>query len=407
MDNVPSVPATEFAERRTRAAAAAGERGLSGLIVWSLGGTSVDWYGDVFYLSNHHPQMPAIPETIKWSAAGYSAVVLPVDGEPVLITTALDDADARVCIDDARHATHLPQAVADVVREKEIDVARLGLVGRQTMLLQSYRQLTDALGGDAPQLWADDILASMRSIKSANELGLVRRAAEVGVQWMKTTMEAIEPGRTEADAVADGIRFLVTNGGYPYDVAIASGPKSLHYWGSSGIPHWDNRRPLEKGDLVHCDTWGPVNGYFTDFCRSTVVGRSASPSQRELLEGAADLIESIVSEVRPGVTFGDLYRRGSDWLIDNGFATHVSGEDEAGHKFGEMFPAFGHCIGLGIENPHIIEGEPTELAANMVLGIEAVVGRPGVGAAGFEHNVIVTADGPDVLTATCPTVWWD
>ena len=401
------MPAAEFAERRGNVAAAVKERGLSGLLVWSLGGTSVDWYGDVYYLTNHHTLMPAIPETPRWNAAGYSAVIVPADGDSVLITSALDDADGRVSIDDARHATHLPQAIALAVREKEIDPAHLGIAGSQTLLHQSYQQLSEALGGAELTLWADDILAGLRSIKSENELTLVRHAAKVGIQWMTTTLEAIEPGRTEADAVAEGIRFLVANGGYPYDVAIASGPKSLHYWGSSGIPHWDNTRPLERGDIVHCDTWGPVNGYFTDFCRSTVVGRTATAEQRELLEGAAELIEAIVAQVRPGVTFGDLYRHGSEWLVDNGFASHTSGADDAGHSFGEMFPAFGHCIGLGIENPHIIENEPTELAANMVLGVEAVVGRPAVGAAGFEHNVIVTNDGPEIVTADCPTVWWD
>ena len=69
--------------------------------------------------------------------------------------------------------------------------------------------------------------------------------------------------------------------------------------------------------------------------------------------------------------------------------------------------AFGHGIGLGLESPWITEGNPTVLEANMVLAVETLVGREDVGAAGFEQNVLVTEDGHEVLTAACPTRWWD
>jgi Xaa-Pro aminopeptidase len=43
----------------------------------------------------------------------------------------------------------------------------------------------------------------------------------------------------------------------------------------------------------------------------------------------------------------------------------------------------------------------------MCLAIEALLGRPGVGGAGFEHNVIVGAEGCEVITAACPARWWE
>ena len=45
-------------------------------------------------------------------------------------------------------------------------------------------------------------------VKSDAELGLIRHAAEVGVGWMRTMMEAVEPGRTEGEVVGEGLAYL-------------------------------------------------------------------------------------------------------------------------------------------------------------------------------------------------------
>ena len=158
---------------------------------------------------------------------------------------------------------------------------------------------------------------------------------------------------------------------------------------------------------MHCDQWGPVQGYFTDFARSTVVGRRPTTAQREVLEGARALIEHTVGGIRPGVTCDQLYQRAKSWLVDSDFPAPGADVAEAGHSAADVFPAFGHSLGLGEELPYIIEGEMTVLVPNAVVAIEGVVGRPGVGMAAFEHNVLVTADGHEILDLACPSVWWD
>lgn len=96
--------------------------------------------------------------------------------------------------------------------------------------------------------------------------------------------------------------FWAANGGTQQDIAIASGPFASNYMGSSGIPHWNWTRPMQKGDLVHCDQWGPVDGYYTDFARSTVVGGKPNDGQRELLEGSVAPIHHIIAGIKPGST---------------------------------------------------------------------------------------------------------
>jgi Xaa-Pro aminopeptidase len=111
--------------------------------------------------------------------------------------------------------------------------------------------------------------------------------------------------------------------------------------------------------------------------------------------------------VRPAVKIGDVYARGAAWMVDNGFGEHRAELDESGTDFGNLFPAFGHSFGVGLEPPWIIEGEPTMIEENMCLAIETLLGRPGVGGAGFEQDVIVRADGCEVITADCAARWWD
>jgi Xaa-Pro aminopeptidase len=400
------IPAKEFAERRKKAVQAAKERNLAGLLVWSRGGSTVDYYGDVLYLTNHHSPFPHNSETPLWTARSYSALILPVDSDPVLVVDLPDFPEEQTHLDDVRPTLKVPQKVAEVLKETGLDKAKLGLVGRECLLYHSYRLMEEALGHPLETEPADDILEDLRLVKSDNEVRIMKHAADVGVEWMRTMMEAVQAGKTEGDFVGEGLRYFAAHGGIPYDVAVASGPNS-HRFERFGIPAWDSKRKLENGDLVHVDAWGPVECYYTDLVRSTIVGRKPSDAQQEVLEAPIGVVESIIEIIKPGVTAGELYERGSSWMVDNGFASHRAGADDAGTEFGELFPAFGHGIGAGLEPPWIIKGEPTVLQENMTLAIESMVGRPDVGAAGFEHDVLVTSNGCEVLTAACPKRWWD
>lgn len=402
-----AVPKAEFKDRQRRAIAAAAERGLDGLVVWARGGTSVDFYGDVLYLSNHHSPFPPNQNTPMWSARSYSGLLLPVTGDPVLVVD-LPEFDSDVLhVDDIRSTLHIPQTFAEVLKEAGLDGGKLGLIGRDTLLVSSLQLMEQTLGHPLDLTPVDDIIDAMRMVKSDSELALIRRAAEVGVGWMNTMMEAIEPGRTEGEIVGRGLDYLSANGGFAYDAAIASGPRSQYFFSRLGIPTWDSTRRLEDGDLVHIDAWAAIDGYYTDFVRSTVVGRTPTPEQAELLEGSITLIDHLIDGVQPGVAIGEIYQRGADWMRDNGFGEHRGELEESGTDFGNLFPAFGHSFGAGLEPPWIIENEPTVIEANMTLAIETLLGRPAVGGAGFEQDVVVHADGCENLTEACASRWWN
>jgi Xaa-Pro aminopeptidase len=69
------------------------------------------------------------------------------------------------------------------------------------------------------------------------------------------------------------------------------------------------------------------------------------------------------------------------------------------------FPAHGHSYGLYWERPWFVPGGTDQLAEGMCIGVEAMAGRPGVGSAKFEQDVIVTADGAELITKLETHFW--
>ncbi|MEZ5923015.1 MAG: Xaa-Pro peptidase family protein [Hyphomicrobiaceae bacterium] len=397
----------EFASRRRAALKAAAERGLKGLLVWSRGGNSVEAYGHVYYFTNFHSLFPIVAGDGPWVSRGHAALILPVDGDPILVTDYLDDPENRIAVKDVRVSLDVAEAAVEAMRERGLLKAKVGLAGRDSLLHSAYERMEKVAGRKLDFRPADDIVDQLRWVKSEAELALMRNAAAVGVKWMKASMNAIAEGRTEAEVVGEGMRVLCANGGVQQDVAISSGPNAGNYFGSSGVPHWNSKRKLKKGDLVHCDQWGPVDGYYTDFARSTVVGGKPTAGQRELLEGSAGVVHHIIAGAKPGMTFGDLWLLGAKWLADNDLPSPLGKPEQGGNAFSLQFPCYGHSIGLGIDGPWLVKAAKEPLKENMVLGIEALVGRAKVGAANFEQDVIIKKQGNEILTAPCPTKWWD
>lgn len=393
----------EHRERQRRLAAAIVERGLAGVVVWSRGGGGpVDQYGDVMYLTGHQNPVPQLVDARVWHGRGHAVAIVDGDGRSLLITDMLPP-DGSFVADDAREAIDLPRAVAEALRDLRLDAERLGQCSAAVLLERDAAALRDAATRPLRFESVEDLLEEMRMVKSESELDLMRYAARAGCAWMSAMFEAAEPGRTEAEVVGAGLKVLAEWGGRPYDIAISSGPRSDAYMDCT-VPTWARSRVLERGDLMHIDAWGPVRGYYTDLQRSTVVGGDAPGADAEhVLEAAVGLVEHVRDGVRPGVVVGDLFARAIEFLRESELAT--PGGEDPGAYFAELFPAFGHAIGLGVEVPWITEGERTELRPGMVLAIETFLTHRGQGA-GFEHNVVVTGDGSELLDASLPSRSW-
>ncbi|MEM1348297.1 MAG: hypothetical protein AAGI01_07080, partial [Myxococcota bacterium] len=166
-----------------------------------------------------HSLFPVVPDRGSWASRGHAALVLPVEGDPVLITDYLDDPEDRIKVLDVRCVADITAGTTAALGEVGLLGKSIGLVGGASFLASAERRMRSAPGGDTLDLTpADQILEDLRSIKSPAELTALRHAAEVGVLWMNTTFAALQEGRTEGDAVGEGLRVLAAHGGIQQDV---------------------------------------------------------------------------------------------------------------------------------------------------------------------------------------------
>jgi Xaa-Pro aminopeptidase len=400
------VSSAEYAERRARLRAAAAERGLDGVLVVSRGANGADWGADVVYLANHYSAFPQIPDRAgKWSGRGHSGLVMPAGEDATLVVEIPDWREDLVQVEDVQVSLDLWAGLAEARERRGLGSAHVGLIGRESLPHIAVDRIGQALPGIRFS-WADDLIEELRRIKSPDEIELVRESTRVGGDMIAAFMEAAVPGATEADCVLAALQRGIPQGAFPLDIPVVSGEHADHFlW--DRMPSWNWERPLREGDVIHPDMYGTVNGYFYDLVRTTVAGRKVTDAQREVLEASVAVVEHIIAGMRPGVACGELFERGATWLGEQGFPVPGAAQSEGVAMLGQAYPSFGHSIGLAWENPSIVPGEEAVLEPGMVMAVEAQVGRPGAGTGAFEHDLVVTEDGVEVLTTHVPNVWWE
>lgn len=405
MDQAPTIEASEYELRRARLRDALAEQGYEGAIVVGRGSHGGEWGGDVLYLTNHYTPFCQLGDFEGlWRGRGHAVYITRADGPEILVVDIPDWRSDLVSAEDVRVALDLWAGVGEALRDLGLQTANLALIGEQTLPHAGAERIMNEVP-DARFSWADEALAILRRRKSDAEVALCRQAAKVGCEITNAFMAAATENATEADCVAAGLAVAARRGALSWDMPVASGPSVDHFqW--ERLPSWNIERRLQGGDMIHPDIYGSVNGYMYDMIRTRIVGRDPNPEELELIEGAIGVIEHIVAGAQPGVLASELYERGDTWLKENGFdatPTSDAGSDVA--FLAQSFPAFGHGIGLGWERPWISVTDSLPLEQGMVIAFEAQAGRPGVGTAAFEHNVLITDGGAEVLTTDAVNLW--
>ena len=388
--DAPSLPGREeYVERQARARQMLVANELDGLLAFGSHG----WPWAVRWLADHQS---GFASASSFGDKGFSALILPADGEPILV---LDQRTlpGEVAVDDARTVESITGGVADALRDAGLVGSRVGIAGEGVMLDRHRRAIESALDAELGLIPADHLLEPIHRIKSPAELECLRFSSAVACAWHNAMLEAVEPGVTEADLVSAGIPILFAAGGFPIDVVIGSG-NPCKPQAARGVPSFNCSRPLQAGDLIRIDGFGPVRGYGCDMARSTCVGGEPTDHQREVLEHAVEFIDTLIAAVRPGVTHEQVHDVGTAWMAAHGYPPHG--------YFEGFWPAFGHQMGLTTEGPFIAAGSTDPIQAGQVLAIEIVVGSKETGGISHEEVVIVHDDGTEVITTGSPKRWW-
>jgi Xaa-Pro dipeptidase len=231
------------------------------------------------------------------------------------------------------------------------------------------------------------VMLDARQIKSADEIALLSTAAAMVDGTYQTIVDALKPGIRENEIVALANKRLYDMGSDDVEAINAvSGERC------SPHPHNFTDRIIRPGDQVYFDIIQSFNGYRTCYYRTFAVGRS-TPAQRDAYKRAREWIDIAIATVKPGVGTDEIARL---WprAKDFGFEGEMS-------AFGLQF---GHGLGLALHERPIISRlnsleNPVELKAGMVFALETYCpASDGYSAARIEEEIVVTEDGPRVIT---------
>lgn len=389
LDALPAITPDEIRDRQRRAASAAAERGLAGLLVWARGGSQQDQYADVFWLSGFYNQFPTMQDGPSWSAHGCCALVLAVDGGSVLLADSTTYDESPIVADRfVAGASDLVAATVTVLAD--LPPGPVGVLGSQALAFGWHARLCAETGREL--VAADDLGPRLRWTKSAAEQARLRAAGAIGSAAVDAIVAAAVPGATEAEAVAEGVRVIVAGGGAVYGMGVSSGP-SAHTYGPSSPAPYDGRRRLVAGDMFRIDLYGSVDGYCFDFGRSRVVGARATPAQQAVLVAARDSVLAGVSAVRVGATLGDVARACGEAIAASEWA-------RGGDRLPPGLAAWGHAVGVGLEPPWIVATCTDRIEPGMCLAVERRIVDPGVGGSTYEENLLVTESGIELLSTS-------
>jgi Xaa-Pro aminopeptidase len=291
-----------------------------------------------------------------------------------------------------------------VTVEGSYDAALAAVLGRisgrvgfeaANLTVSRYQWLTATLAQSpsrpAALVPTEGIVERARVRKDEYEMTTLREGARRLSEVARGVFGEIRAGRTERD-VAQAIDGRLLAGGFTrpaFDTIVAAGP-------NAALPHaHPGERKLTESDLVVLDFGGVYDSYCVDLTRTVSVGRAASQA-RDVHAAVREAHDRAIAAVRPG---------------RSRFAIDAAARDVLGAR--GLAEAFGHGTGHGLgievhEEPRITRPTPgahassdardDAVAAGMVFTIEPGAYLAGWGGVRIEDDVLVTADGVDVLT---------
>ncbi|MBB5157181.1 M24 family metallopeptidase [Saccharopolyspora phatthalungensis] len=234
---------------------------------------------------------------------------------------------------------------------------------------------------------AQQFMLDAREIKSSDEIMLLAQAAAMVDGVYQDIVDVLKPGIRENDIVALASKRLYELGSDQVEAINAiSGERCNPH------PHNFTDRLIRPGDQAFFDIIHSYNGYRTCYYRTFNVGSATSP-QHDAYAKAREWMDAAIEMIKPGVGTDEVaavWPEATEFGFDNELAA-----------FGLQF---GHGLGLGLHERPIISrlnsmNEPVELKEGMVFALETYCpASDGVSAARIEEEVVVTADGAQILT---------
>jgi Xaa-Pro aminopeptidase len=250
-------------------------------------------------------------------------------------------------------------------------------VETQAMCADMYLELSGLMTlRRAPRL-----VEELRTVKDGAELEKLRASCALNHRVYEALRSRLVPGVTEREVAWMLEREFRDGGaeGLSFAPIVGFGP-------NGALPHAtpsDVRLAAQTPVLI--DMGGRLDGYCSDQTRTWWIGDRPSDDFRRALDLVREAQALAIAKVAPGVSTSDLHATAREFFARHGVAEHFT-------------HSLGHGIGLEThEAPGVGPIRPTILAPGMVITVEPGLYYPRWGGVRWEHMVVVTKDGHEVL----------
>ena len=245
-------------------------------------------------------------------------------------------------------------------------------------------------------------------IKTPAQIEGIRKSSHLTRDILDAITERIAPGITTEQINTWVHEMTIANGAIPAPLNYRGYPKSvctsINEVICHGIP--SPNRVLQEGDILNVDVTSILDGYYGDSSRMFLIG-NVSDEARKLVEVTRECLELGIAQVRPGNRLGDI--------------GHAIQQHAESHGYSVVRAFVGHGTGIQFhEAPDVlhygIPGTGALLSSGMVFTIEPMINIgdhrvkvlddewtaitiDGSLSAQWEHTLLVTEDGVEILTA--------
>jgi Xaa-Pro aminopeptidase len=213
------------------------------------------------------------------------------------------------------------------------------------------------------------LFGTLRMVKSADELALMRRAIEVALPRFARAFASLAPGKSEAEIST-----------------VFGGENVVQFGPSSALPHGaSGATTLSRDQAVLIDAWDRPDGYYYDITRSTWFGKPTD-EYRTIWSIVLDAQSAAIDKAAPGVPCHEV----------DAAARRVI--EKAG--YGEYFThRLGHGLGIDVhEPPYMVGHDRTVLEPGMTFTSEPGIYLPGRFGVRIEDDIVVTEKGAESLS---------
>ena len=253
------------------------------------------------------------------------AVVFPQSGEPTAFVRGGNEIEwwsiAQDWLKDIRASRRewSPPLIARM-KELHLDNARIGVSGLSGLLRAPEGTVVAGILDKVRQAFpkaqfenATEILQDARSVKGAEEVAWMERAAEILDDVVAAILAKAKPGVMENDMVATIWQTIIASGGdYP----------SMTHWGAgAGVP-WASRiaphRPLQAGDMINTELEAKYGGYIAQTVQAACLGKIPTDLKRAF-EVSVKVFDEMVKFMKPGVSYRAVVEFYQKLVRDSGF----------------------------------------------------------------------------------------